>query len=285
MSIKESIKQTGNTIMNYGNYIDWLADSFIVKPSNAQGIGGFVFTVKDEDRIELRSNITDYVMESNVVMQDHISLKPMMITLRGFIGEVKNEVGLKSFGLNFLDSKLTDIAAYLPPFAQGAVQAAQNVIQVADNAVKAIDDIVDKTQNMMSVFGITNEAATAQEQAFKDLSAVYLGRNVMTVETPWGYHDNMAIESIVFEQDGKTNEMSDIVVTLKQLRFATVAVLSPKGDGRNAQQKADTIAKGKTQGNYLVNDTSKAPWVQLPDGPMKDTLNYVLNPSTLPMFN
>ena len=58
------------------------------KDKNSQR--GFLFNILGEEVVTLTADATDHYVEDNSAIQDHIALKPITITLHGYIGEVNN---------------------------------------------------------------------------------------------------------------------------------------------------------------------------------------------------
>jgi hypothetical protein len=61
-----------------------------------------VFDIATDWSVELNSDITDYYVEDNTAVQDHIALKPKMVTISGYQGELvtRTEQDAAGFGLS-----------------------------------------------------------------------------------------------------------------------------------------------------------------------------------------
>lgn len=69
-----------------------LQQQAIVRPDNPPpGLGGFLFDIDLNEIVELQSEITDYFVENNTSVQDHIALKPETVTLHGLIAELRTK--------------------------------------------------------------------------------------------------------------------------------------------------------------------------------------------------
>ena len=278
MSINDVLQRAVGQITDFQSWIDQQANRFIVQPGTARGISGFVFNVKTDDRIELRADITDYVVEDNSYVNDHIALKPLTITLSGFMGEIKNEVEVGLPGaLNTIQNKLSVISEYLPERSISAIQSVQKALNGVQNFVTDANNAIKKTQNLLETVSVWSTGNTVQEQAFSKLMGMFRDRSVVTVETPWGYLDNMAITSVVMEQDGKTKEWSDISVSLKQLQFAHVEEFSANAFGRAGEMISSIIDKGKVMWMEVLS-LATAPFNSMPSGPVKGAMAYQLDP-------
>ena len=77
------------TVTTVNNTIQNITNRFIVTPNSfPPGVNGFVFDVIDDETIQLDADITDSWIETNSTIQDHIALKPVRFTLKGYVGEL-----------------------------------------------------------------------------------------------------------------------------------------------------------------------------------------------------
>ncbi len=242
----------GNLNLQDGNnYLNSIANKFIVKPKTAKGIGGFVFDYEGESTVTYQADITDHYLESNDAVQDHIAQRPARVVLRGFVSELVSKSPAGVLGaLNTIQNKLTALPAYLGPYTPGAVQSIQRGITAAQVAVEKINLGLAKVQNIVGFLPGAAPHKSKQQKAFAQLTALWQSRQVFTVETPYRYFDSMVIETLSFIQPEETRDWSDISVTLKQMRFVQVASVSNKDTfaGRAAQQRQTQASQGKTQG-------------------------------------
>lgn len=255
MAITESPRFNPLTTVDNGRkYLDTLANKYVVKPKNAKGIFGFVFDYEAEANARLQAEITDHYSESNTVLNDHIALRPLRITLRGFISEV---VALPPQGLvgalDAIQNKLTTVPAYLGKYTPGAIATIQKAITKATNVVNTIDQSIARVKNIVGLFSKAAPPIPKQERAYIQLQSLFFARSPMLVETPYGSFSNMVIEALSFTQDEATKTWSDITVGMKQMTFVQEAQNTPdKNANRNAQMVQGAVDKGKTQGKSLA---------------------------------
>lgn len=213
----QTANNSGNT--DSQSYLDNKANTLLA-PKGLKGIAGFLFDVPDRDSINIDWDITDHFTESNSFLNDHKVKKPIIITLSGFIGELvfRAPEGIEG-ALQEISNRLETVEAYAGDQTPGAVQEAQREVQQAQRTVSAINQSLDKVQNIIGFFDGDEPEVTAQQKAFIQLNA--LGDQViLSVQTPWQYFDDMTIQSVGFTQDRETNQMTDISVTLKQIRIS-----------------------------------------------------------------
>ena len=249
-----SITQVGLTVIPRNDskgFIDSSANVLLM-PKTAKGISGFLFDIPETESINLSSEITDHYTENNSYINDHEIRKPITITLSGFVGELSYTPpqGLEG-ALQELNNKLETVDAYLGDLTPGFVQDIQKATSLAQSAVSTINQTLDRLQNVVGFLGGGIVQETMQQKAFNNLCALWKSSTLVTVQTPWKYFDNMRITDIGFSQDVETDQISNITVSLKQLRFSNIETTEYSGDinaPRVDLQKTLTEDIGKIQG-------------------------------------
>ena len=249
--------QTGLGMVTSGReYLDGLANKYVVKPANAKGIGGFVFDYEAETAVHLQADITDHYTEQNTPIQDHIALRPSKLTLRGFTGELAlskpSPSGILG-ALDLLQNKLTTVPAYLGKYTPGMVSKIQGALTATTKAVNTFDQALARVKNVVGMFGNSSPGKTKQSKAYQKLQSLFASRQVMVVETPYGMFGNMVIESLSFIQPESTKFASDISVTLKSVRFVNVQeTITDIKANRGTMQRAPTADKGTSNGSPVA---------------------------------
>lgn len=82
----------------------------------------FLFDYEGENSITLDSDITDHFVEDNTAIQDQISLRPEMISTRGYVGELNDIVPPILEPLKIAADKLTVVGAYTPDLSVTALR-------------------------------------------------------------------------------------------------------------------------------------------------------------------
>lgn len=203
-------------------------NKFVVTPLNAFGLGGFVFDIEGETSANLNAEITDHYLEDNSAVQDHIAIRPKKITLKSYVGElVYREDSSTDTIVQKVVQKLTTLIAYRPPLTA----AAQQAIDIFTNAKLSdlsFGNITSKTVNRATDYWAfvknLGQSTSRQQQAYMYFKALMEGKFLVSVQTPFEFMNNMAIESIVAIQGEDSKFISDFTITLKEIR--TVAILS-----------------------------------------------------------
>lgn len=229
----------------------------------------YIFSTCTMEELKLSADITDQYVEDNTAIQDNMAIKPLQFTLKGFVAEKfynrkaeAEKLGLTNKIANTF-SKLSPVASLSPTlssYMQSAVATSTfieaNVNKIVKsvgtvaNAYKALKgkspkDMLDIINNLKDKTGIEN-----QYYAVQRFESLLNSRTPVTVANAMGIFENLYITSVSVAQ-GDSPMVSEIIVTLKQLRF-TSTVLSyidyKTYADRYAVQQAEEENLGKIQG-------------------------------------
>ena len=227
-------------------------NKYVIKPLNVFGISGFIFDVEGETRMNLESDITDNFVEDNSAIQDHIATKPLRITLTRYVGEKVYEGSETDIRKDIASvvSKLTTVVAALPALASSA-----NAIfdRGSDLGAANVGD-VQKVDDLYGLFQNLNPSASKQQKAYLYFKALQEQKILLSVQTPFEYLTNMAIESIVATQGESSKDISNFSITLKKIRTASISLTKFDKDdfqGRAKNQKSPQVDNGKAKGNEV----------------------------------
>lgn len=244
-----------DTILNTANGLNNLTNKYIVSPIFNLGLAGFVFDIYESTKIDLRADITDHYVEDNSTIQDHIAIKPALITLRGFVGELKNIVADEKGSIQKFTEKLTKITSMIPVLTDGAKQVRDAIVSEKDSITDYVDTAVGTGVDLYQAFKELNPPDTEQARAFNFFRSMFESKQLVSLETPFSFYSDMAIKGISAIQGAESNQISDFSITLKEFRTAKIKTLPfdpEKYQGRGEQQRSELSDKGKAQG------TSKA---------------------------
>lgn len=258
---------------------------YVVAPVNAFGLGGFVFDVEGDSTLNLSTEITDHYLEDNSSVQDHISIRPKRVILRRYVGELvyEPEQGLAST-VQSMVQKLTALSSFLPTLSKGAEQIFSLKSQdITFNKLR--DSVSSLTVNQLTdywAFGknLLGGQSSRQQQAYMYLKSLMEQRILVSLQTPFEFVNNMAIESITAVQPEGSKYISDFTIVLKQIRFAQLitapsgsvgtvvsgnignpeTTLNPPADQFNppVQQGKAAVQYEPIQNNGVVNGTDKS---------------------------
>lgn len=216
-----------------------------------------LFDYEGEQTVTAESDITDHYVEDNTARQDHIALKPVTITVHGFIGDLNDVVPNLLAPIKFIADKLTVLTAYTPELTTTAQIAYATAFQLYQTAAKVLNSAVAAWNTITGQGGLTEIGAgefsfelnaeknqTPQQKAFQQFYGYYTQRALFTVQTPWAVFKDMAIKSIRAIQDAETRVMTDFEVTFKMIRKASTTLL-------DADEAAAFLGQAKAQASKL----------------------------------
>lgn len=258
MSIYSAATSGLMAVSGWRGYADGLVNKYILKPKNMKGINGFVFDSATDDSIQMSADITDHYTESNLSINDHVAIHPIRIVMKGYVGELiynTNPSGVLGL-FSSIQNALTTVPAYLGKYTPKGLQDVQKVLIKGTSFVNKVDNYIARAKNIVGLFGKANKTNN-QQDAYATLKNLFLSRVMCSVETPFEYFDgNMIIESIAFRQGENDKYLTDIWVTLKEIRVAKVTV-SPVNKlttaGRALFQRQSLFDNGKSKG-------TETPW-------------------------
>jgi len=223
---------------------------YVVSPSLNLGLAGFVFSVKKNISITRKAEITDNPVEDNSVIQDHIGIKPTIIEISGFIGEVVHTVSPpNNETVQKITEKVSIAASLIPAFTKGVKQAKNIKTALKTNNKANLLSAATNGADLYKTFKELNLPQTAQAKAYNFFNSVFEARQIVSLETPYRFFTNMVVESITAIQDESTETVTDFTLTLKKIKFANVnfnAISAVKG--RMKKNITPAVSKGNIKG-------------------------------------
>lgn len=239
----------------------------LIRPNNPPlGIGGFLFDIVGDEMVELTTDTSDHYAEDNTPIQDQATLRPEKVTVQGFIGELILTANTTPV-ITPEPMPLKPNLPLRPQFAPGATQvlgilAAQSVqtraaITIGQSLYGLYQQLTP--QQLVQVPQTPNQPPrqrpnltpkqsanqTKQQQVFGYFYQLWKGRQLFSVETPWGVYNDMILELGRFTQPEETKFRTDAFLTFKKMRFARQSsVQVGQIAGRAAFQRAPQTSIG-----------------------------------------
>lgn len=226
----------------------------LVRPDNPPpGIAGFLLDVVDDDGSELESDITDNYTEDNTAIQDHIALRPEVVTVTGSVAELVMANPLAKSPSEVVNP-LPLIPGLQPPLAPGA-----EATQKAKEAERlSVQTTVAASESLYGYYldNLPQQPnQTKQSLVYGYLYQLWRGRQRFSVETPWGFFTNMAILSLSAKQGASSRSITDFSITFKKIRVAqSIVIQSGRLAGRAVSQQAGVTQNG-VAGQQSVSDS------------------------------
>ena len=201
--------------------------SAIIRPNNPpEGIAGFIVDIPEDEIMELASTITDHYTEENASIQDHMALAPEKFTVTGLVAEVvaTPEAAAPT-------PAPATVLPLNPPMAPVlAPQQEQNWMAVMAKGA-ATTQAITQASSLYGYFqnqGNFPPNETRQSKIAGYFYQLWKGRQLFSVETPWGVMTNMAIENARISQAKDSKFFSAFTILFKKLRL--VASIAPSTD-------------------------------------------------------
>lgn len=214
-----------------------VVNGLIVSPNGAPpGVSGFLFHIIDVEEMSVDSDVTDHFVEQNFAIQDHVSLKPIRFTLRGYMGELVDIVGVSS---NPILSTILALAPLVQANPLFNTQDAQVYAGIALQSAQATN-VINQIPSLFSLISNLSNVQTQQQEAYNFFLNMRNNRQLVTIQTPYGLLVNYIIENFRARQPGDSRFMSDFNVTFKQIQVVSTAVAptaanpNPAGAGTNS---------------------------------------------------
>jgi len=232
-----------------------------VSVTGATGIAGFTFHLREDEEVSLENDITDHYTETNNPVQDNIVNKPVKVTLRGTIGEylytpAKTQTSWEKLAnkLSKPTKKLITIASYLPPINNYT----QQMFDTIKSQKNALNKVLDIGVDAFKMYRDINIPKNNQSSAFLYFEALWQSKQVFTIQTPYRFYTDMAIQSVKAVQSGETIDRSDFEITFKQIRkVQTNDITSSVLQGRLKQMAKEYSKKAISRGKEVAISTVK----------------------------
>lgn len=203
-------------VQNTQSLLSSVTNQAIVRPlgmPNLTGVSGLVLDIIEDEEVIADSDITDHYVEQNYAVQDHIALKPIRFTLRGFVGELINTIPNALANIFTQVTGLAVLGGLTPEFNPQDSQFyadLNNVVQLGQNVLNQIN-------NAYQLFNQSSTTTNRQQTVYQYFFNMWKTRQLCTVETPFAIFENMAIESLRAMQPAETNVISEFTITFKQI--------------------------------------------------------------------
>lgn len=232
----------------------------------------FIFDLKKDYKYTLSSDITDHYVESNVAIQDHIGLRPIMLEVVGCISEVnlvdtkQDKVAKKEKGnmFNSIDSYLNRMGS-LTSFAPNITNQALNVYNTAKYVYGTANKFInmvkknDKESKKNIYTEQYDEEVIKQTKQFKWINwftTQWKNRASFTIVTPYGVLKDMYIMDLNAVQPETTRYVTNLNIKFKQIRKAKV-IKSSKKVSKTMENQSGKIT-GESANTVNVKTITKA---------------------------
>lgn len=233
-----------NPLVDFTQFASTALQEYVVRPEEENlGVAGFRFQIVGNEAVNVSSDITDHWLESNITAQDHIALKPEIITLTGYVGELVDAAPEEIKEISKEADRLTTLSPFLPSLtvqAQSIYDQVERAYRTYEKANQTVEDIFNKYK----ASGL-DQYMNSQQFAFATFYDAWRNRQLFSVQTPYAVFTSMAIQSLKAEQDESTRLISSFELTLKKVRITqNIQTQKTTFQGRASYQVKSQVDKG-----------------------------------------
>lgn len=247
-----------NSLTNLVDLASTTGEMFLVAPESMDE-EVYIFDTRGDEEVTLESEITDNWVEDNSSMQDHIGLKPITITLSGYVGELKNTPRTEIQAAQKATSSILESVSPLAPQLTTQSQYIFNRTQEIYDIYQKANETEERIENTLKKIPVPDNA-TKQQQAFGRFYEMWTTRQLSNVYTPFGAFTSMAIETISAKQGEDSPYITEFAVTFKKVRIADTIYTNKqkkKKAGRADKTLSKEVDKGVKKSNTVAMRTEK----------------------------
>lgn len=219
------------------------------------------------EQLSLTNDITDHIVEDHTSVQDHITIKPRIYTMKGLISEkfyVHPDISYVEIPPEAISAKLSPLKT-LAPTVNSYVQSAINAYEALKNKAVQFYNIGKnilslgryfRQRSTASIFPYTVQYDQTHTKWSKDqlqlkiiavLDDFRINRLPVSVRTGWGRElgENYYITDISVTQ-GDTYQQSELSVTVKELRFTEIQTAPVTEEDIRSLKQDEEMAKTVT---------------------------------------
>jgi len=211
------------------------------------GIGGFTALVRIRESYKLTASAPATPVEDGSVVNDHIILDPLTISIEGDVSDVHLRAAPILRATRPTQAEIGNLASqYAPARTQAQLSQISTLANDALDAAQRIDTLLDAGEQIGSLFGNQDAGSATNRQQFLDyLEALRNGKQLISIDMPYRRLDRMVITSLTINYDNEADSSSFTLeaqqVRLVELQFAKI---QKRAKGTNGQTDAETN-KGK----------------------------------------
>lgn len=241
---------------------DAIADKFLVAHETLGQVNGFIFSVQVDTSVKKQAETTDYYVEDLSAVQDHVAVKPLQITLTGYVGEkTLNSNAFTDQFLQKINTRLIDIGTPANKLTSYATQ----LYSLIDASRQSNDTLLAKASNLYKIALMATGQRTRQQQAYAYFEALMNNHALVSVVTPYDTFLNMTVVGLDAMQGGQSTMLSNFSVTLKQISTTKthyekyVADATEASSGSTTTNAVSTSQQPETTQGYRAQQITKEP--------------------------
>lgn len=229
-------------------------------PNQKVGIGGMTFGARITENITFAMQAPDVPLEDGSESQDHLILKPVAITIDGYIGDMdlKPEEEIEAYIK--ANKQVGVVRSYLPERTQSQIDKVNSAVLSVNDVYRRADAAIKAGKQLIEIFKPSSNK-TLQEQFFEGIREIFNSKSLIDIQTSFGIYKNMVLTSVSIPRELNVDSSIRFSLSAKQIRFAETIYsdvsqfipnqsvdLDRAGDGDRDQ--------GSTEGDPVVVNSS-----------------------------
>lgn len=234
-------------------------------------ISGYAFHITNREQVTMQADVTDYYIDTNRPVQDHIAWKPVEITLDTLQGEYLHNIADDVSHSPIYYQTMSVVHSFIPKMSDfELVRKAKQAVSRATGGTGVINTIANKLTSVTygilvnamqklrwDLFSTFDDLYDEPEQKepfeqqrimFSYLEWCWSQGLPLQVTTSWRSYENMIITSLKPMRDNNA-DITNFTVTLKQVnKTATLVAKSDQKFERNAHQSSEKVSLGVQKG-------------------------------------
>jgi len=151
----------------------------------------------------------------------------------------------------------------LPQLSAAATQATA-LIQKARDGNLSLDNVsLESVNKILDLWGLAKNLGandSKQQRAYMYFKALYEQKILSSIQTPYEFLSNMAIESIIALQDERSKYVTDFTITFKQIRTVSIVSVEGSESGRGVSGSPTPLPQGRNvEQSQPVNTVGNMP--------------------------
>jgi hypothetical protein len=245
-------------VQEASNLVSLVANQAIVQPYGDPytiGISGLIFDIVGRVSVKATADVTDHFVEANYAIQDHVALRPIIVTMEGRAAELVDYFSPGTLEQIFSAvGGLGTLAGLGPTFNVQAAQVYSEISSVASLA----QNIVNTAQSLFEIIQGGMTVVTKQQTVFTQLMSMRNSRQLCQVETPYGVFEDMIIEDLDCEQTEETTKVSNFTIRFKQILTVQAVQGTSSAGSTDSQNSGTTSTLPGTPADGLIPYTADA---------------------------
>ena len=231
--------------MGVQDYLDQQLDDPLDKEI---GIGGFTALVRISEQYKLTAEVPSTPVEDGSFVNDHIILKPLVLSISGDVSDVHLRASLATSALTSVQAEIGNVVSqYAPARTQAQLAQVNALVNDVTDAIQRVDNLLDTGSQVLDLFGNQDtETKGIQEQFLDAMESLHKGRQAITIDMPFRSHKNMVITSLAITYDNEIDStgfsLEATQIILAELQFAETGTPSAGLGGQT-----DALVDGGTQ--------------------------------------